>query len=295
MKPVHLIICSLCFFFKVDPVSAELSLHKLTSLSNAKIVHDSSIIPYLTYYGLDAYGSSHIIGTFKSDSFVCVGQIYRPCGPSRGTVIFLHGLFDHVGTNKNAIVACLQENYTFAAFDLPGHGLSSGKRGSIRDFREYADALGSFLKICDTLTSLPYVFIGHSTGCAVALEYLSSTKQQPFAKIVFLAPLLRSASFRSLSMGYKIFHNFRIIPRRWHRKSSHDKEAMKRFRNDPLQPKIFAVEWAGAYFSWFDRIKDMPEHQFPLVVIQGTDDKAVDWKYNLPWFEKKIKGVRVVK
>jgi alpha-beta hydrolase superfamily lysophospholipase len=92
-----------------------------------------------------------------------VGQIYRPHGPSRGTVIFLHGLSDHLGTNLHGIIACLKENYTFAAFDLPGHGLSSGMRGGIGDFSEYARSLHLFLQSCDSLINFPLVFIGHST------------------------------------------------------------------------------------------------------------------------------------
>lgn len=39
----------------------------------------------------------------------------------------------------------------------------------------------------------------------------------------------------------------------------------------------------------------MPTKELPLTVIQGTDDKVVDWKYNLQWFEKKIKGLKVVR
>lgn len=274
--------------------SLDLSWKNLPALSQSEVVSDSSLTSYLSLYGLDTIGASPIIGTFKSDSFTCVGQIYKPSGISRGTVIFLHGLFDHVGTNVNAIKICLQENYTFAAFDLPGHGLSSGIRGGIGDFSEYATALHNFLCICDTLTNPPQIFIGHSTGCAVALEYITSTTNQPFARIIFLAPLIRTSSYKFSAIGYKFFHSFRTMPRQRFHKSSHDEEAIERLRKDPLQPTVFQMQWAGAYFRWFDHINKVPEQKLPLVVIQGTDDAIVDWKYNLNWFKRKVNGLSIV-
>ncbi len=298
MKPGCFIIFSGCIITLLLPaklISEDLYWHSLPCLSRGKVLSDSNISLYLSRYGLDTIGSYPIIGTFKSDSFICVGQIYRPCGPSRGTVIFLHGLFDHLGTNLNGITACLNENYTFAAFDLPGHGLSSGSRGEIGDFSEYAKSLHLFLQTCDSLIKPPLVFIGHSTGCAAALEYVTSTSNQPFFKMIFLAPLVRSSSYRFSAFGCKMFRHFKIAPRRWTRNSSHDKSVKKRFRDDPLQPAIFPLQWAEAYFRWFERIKDIPQTELPLTVIQGTDDKVVDWKYNLQWFEKKIKGLRVVR
>lgn len=293
MKPGFFILFSGCIITLLLP--AKLISEDLPCLSREKVLSDSNISLYLSRYGLDTIGTNPIIGTFQSDSFICVWQIYRPHGPSRGTVIFLHGLFDHLGTNLNGITACLKENYTFAAFDLPGHGLSSGSRGGIGDFSEYAKSLHLFLQTCDSLIKPPLVFIGHSTGCAVALEYVTSTSNQPFSRIIFLAPLVRSSSYRFSAFGFKIFRYFKICPRRWTRNSSHDKTVKKRFRNDPLQPAIFPLQWAEAYFRWFERIKDMPPRELPLTVIQGTDDNVVDWKYNLQWFERKIKGLRVVR
>jgi len=297
MKPGYLVLFSGCIISLLLPgklISEDLYWHSLPSLSQGKVLSDSNISLYLSRYGLDTIGSKPIIGTFKSDSFICVGQIYRPSGLSRGTVIFLHGLSDHLGTNLNGIEACLKANYTFAAFDLPGHGLSSGLRSGIGDFSEYAKSLHLFLQPCDSLIKPPLVFIGHSTGCAVALEYVNSSSNQPFSRIIFLAPLVRSSSYNFSFFGFKIFHHFKISPRRWFRNSSHDKEIKKRFLNDPLQPKIFPLKWAEAYFRWFERIKDMPPKELPLTIIQGTDDNVVDWKYNLQWFKKKIKGLRVV-
>lgn len=283
-------------FLHTNLLCADLCWQNLPQLTGTNTPPDSSVCAYLNRYGLDSIGTTPIIGTFTSDSFICVGQIYRPKEHnSRGTVILLHGLFNHVGTAKNGIAACLRENFTVAAFDLPGHGLSSGIGGRIGDFNEYASALHSFLNACDTLTNPPFIFIGHSAGCAVALQYVISTPDHPFSKLIFLAPLLRSSSFRLSSLGYKLFHRAQTMPRRWSKKSSHDKESLKNFRNDPLQPATFSMQWAGAYFRWYNSIEYLPQQKLPLLIIQGTEDNVVDWKYNLRWFTQKIHGLEVVK
>ncbi len=151
------------------------------------------------------------------------------------------------------------------------------------------------METSDTLTSPPYVFIGHSAGCAVALEYISTAAHQPFSGIIFLAPLLRSRFYRMSHLGYTCFHGFKASSRRFFRKSSHDDEFHKRLLEDPLQPSNFPMQWAGAYFRWFDNIKNMPQRKLPLAIIQGTGDRVVDWKYNLRWFKRKVEGVRIIK
>ncbi|NLE00325.1 MAG: alpha/beta hydrolase, partial [Fibrobacter sp.] len=286
--------CISILLYQTNLLCANLLWKELPSLTKTETLTDTNVLRYFSHYNLNSAGSKPIIGTFKSDSFICVGQIYRPLGRSYGTVIFLHGLFDHVGTNVNIIKACLQQNYTFAAFDLPGHGLSSGIQASIGDFNEYATALDLFIKICDSLTDPPYVFIGHSTGCAIALEYITTKSHQPFASMVFLAPLIRSSSYRWSVVGYKVFHIFNINPHRRFRKTTHDENAIRNFRTDSLQTRIFKLAWAKAYFLWYDRIKNLPGIALPLTVIQGTEDHVVDWKYNLKWLAQKIKGLKVV-
>ncbi|MBN1306347.1 MAG: alpha/beta hydrolase [Chitinispirillaceae bacterium] len=274
--------------FSPDSLRRELPL-----LTDGVYPAHNGLSSYLKRYGLDIVGPPSIAGIFRSDSFTCFGQVYCPEHP-HGTVFFLHGYFDHTGTVVNGIAACLQEQFTVAAFDLPGHGLSSGERGAINDFSEYVRAFREFMHCCEGLVDTPYVFIGHSAGCAVGYEYLSTASRQPFAKLIFLAPLVRSSFYRFSVVGNVIARPFLAATPRWFRNASHDREFLHRFRRDPLQPAIFPLRWADAYYRWFERIRTSPVRSLPLTVIQGTGDHVVDWRYNVSWLRKKIDGISIV-
>ena len=43
----------------------------------------------------------------------------------------------------------LEQGYAVVMFDLPGHGLSEGKRASIDDFSQYGCALSDFLAVIE--------------------------------------------------------------------------------------------------------------------------------------------------
>lgn len=60
----------------------------------------------------------------------------------------------------------------------------------INDYSEYSRVFKRFFGICSPHLPQPFVFIGHSTGCAVGLEYLHETGERPFAAVLLLAPLV---------------------------------------------------------------------------------------------------------
>jgi alpha-beta hydrolase superfamily lysophospholipase len=294
MRIIRRLLTVLLFPITVFPFDPDTLRERLPPLTERTIVADPMFTKYLHSYGLDTLGVSPVAGTFRSDSFTCVGQIYRP-DRAHGTVFFLHGLFDHTGIVANGIRVCLREGFTVATFDLPGHGLSSGERGAIDDFSEYAGALREFMRICAGVVDTPYFFIGHSTGCAAGYEYVATSAEQPFQKIIFLAPLLRSAHYHLAIAGNAVLQPIVPATPRWFRKNSHDREFLKRLRSDPLQAEKFPVRWATAYYQWWKRVQAYPRQTLPLTVIQGTGDDVVDWRFNLPWLEKKIDGIAIVK
>ena len=248
---------------------------------------------YLHCYGFDTLDVSILAGTFVSDSFVCVGQLFIPKA-SHGTVFFQHGLFDHTGIIANGIRLCLKEGFTVAASDMPGHGLSGGEQAGVSSFDEYVKAFSRFYDLCRPVVDSPYIYIGHSTGCALGYEYATTLSVQPFSRIIFLAPLARSAMYHLSLAGNAVMSPFSKSTMRWFREQSHDKAFLKRLHNDPLQAKRLPLRWAKAYFRWWRTVRDRPQRTLPLTVIQGTADGVVDWKYNLPFYRRKVPGVEIV-
>jgi alpha-beta hydrolase superfamily lysophospholipase len=71
-------------------------------------------------------------------------------------------------------------------------------------------------------------------------------------------------------------------------KTSADEEFLEFSRNDPLQAKHVPTKWFSALVEWNNRIKASGPSTLPVMVIQGTADNTVDWKYNLEFIKEKF-------
>ncbi len=82
-------------------------------------------ITYFNAYDLLCDNCEHLFGTFTSGDHTLAGHIFIPAEP-RATVLLMHGYFDHTGTLSQTIHHLIARGYQVAAYDMPGHGLSSG-------------------------------------------------------------------------------------------------------------------------------------------------------------------------
>jgi len=252
----------------------------------------AEIRAYRKFYGLDVGHVRHFIGQFKTTERTIVGQVFLPSAPM-GTFFLLHGYFDHSGTLKNLIAACLEKEFAVALFDLPGHGLSSGERGAIADFSEYASILSAFIGTYAEHLPKPHRLAAHSTGCAATYEYLHHDPPLVFDKIVFLAPLVRHAHWHLSAIGYHLVKPFTDTLPRVHCRNSSNEPFLEFTRNDPLQVDRVSIRFLDALRDWNQRIQGYATVTQSILVIQGTDDDVVDWKYNLEFLRTKIIGLEI--
>ncbi len=257
-----------------------------------KPVFSSAMTAYFQYYGIHFENVNHFFGSFNSCGKVIASHIFIPDNP-RGTVFLVHGYYDHTGMMKNLIRFCLNKQFAVAVYDLPGHGLSGGKRVTINDFSEYVTVLDDFIRICQNHLPEPFHSISHSTGSAVVFDYLNNTSNQVFTKIIFLAPLVRSSYWKLSKIGYFLVRLFcENVPRKFNNNSS-DTVFLEFVRKDPLQSKYVSLKFVGALFMWNKLIKDYSIMTKPVLVIQGNLDKVIEWKYNIRFLKKKIKPVNI--
>ena len=248
-----------------------------------------AIANYWQYYRLDCAQSTHWCGTFLSGRDTLCGHLWLPLlAPARATVFVIHGYYDHVGITTNLINRMVAQGYAVAAFDLPGHGLSSGARVSIEDFSRYRDALVCFTGVVTSVAPQPWILTCHSTGGAVALEYLFTSDSSAFAHTILLAPLVRGDLWELSRFGNKLLKPFVKTTVRWFRRSSHDRKFLKWFKSEPLQEHQFPMQWAQAMYAWNDRFIKYAPRPFPVSIIQGDNDETVAWRYNIPCLQKKI-------
>jgi lysophospholipase len=208
----------------------------------------------------------------------------------------VHGYYDHVGVFDKAIAYGLSRGFAVVAFDLPGHGLSSGEPGVITSFDKYGDVLADVLSAFGRCDFLPAHFnaLAQSTGCAVVMNYLWRYAQKQnslpeFDKIALCSPLVLARTWRTTGkiIYALVRHLLRFVPRGGSH-SSHDQTFNDFVMNqDTLQSHYLSVQWVGAMKAWHEAIKMYPVLSQSILFIQGTGDMTVDWEYNIPLLQQK--------
>ncbi len=247
---------------------------------------------YLEFYELNFAAAAHEFVSFKSNGFELAGHLFRPAN-YKAAVVILHGWLNHSGLLSKLIQYLVESGFAVAAFDLPGHGLSSGTPTAIDDFSQYSESLNDFLNIIRSKLNGPYHIIGHSMGAAVVMDYLAGGKNW-FDKVILAAPLVRSDLWYLSKLGYTMYRPFAKNIFRLFRNVSSDKDFLKFVRyKDPLQAGKISLNWVGAMFKWNEKIAYAPIIDRPVFVIQGAKDNIVAWKHNLKFIQSKFSNTQI--
>ncbi|OGS22430.1 MAG: hypothetical protein A2252_09010 [Elusimicrobia bacterium RIFOXYA2_FULL_39_19] len=247
----------------------------------------ASIRQYYRYYGLEAKGAKHIFGTFESNGETLYAQFFIP-EVYYATIVLTHGYQDHTGLLKNLIENCLKDKYAVAVYDMQGFGLSSGERASIKDFSQYTDTFSDFIKTVKKNLSGPYYLISLSMGASISMEYILNRDSEEFSKVIFASPLIRPVMWHLSKIGYYTLGLLLTNIPRIFRADSSDEKFLEFYKNDPLQHKNVRLDWVGALFKWNKRIKKCKPKNCKMLILQGTKDRIVNWKYNLKFLKKKF-------
>jgi len=256
---------------------------------------------YLDHYGLslpsELSGIHHCMGSFNSNGFQVAAQYWMPENP-KGTYFIVHGYFDHTGLYGHLIYHLLQLGYAVVAFDLPGHGLSSGERVSIESFDHYVDVFSSLLHECKNSFPKPWKAAGQSTGGAILIKYIMAAKphhyQNDFEEVLTLAPLIHPRNWKKVLFTYKLLHRFLSkVKRKLYQNTANEEFNQFLANSDPLQEFYIPIEWVASMKRWMEEFAALPPSDFPLKVIQGDCDQTVDWGYNLDVLEKKFCNLEI--
>ncbi|GAA5526086.1 hypothetical protein Maes01_02680 [Microbulbifer aestuariivivens] len=237
---------------------------------------------YRTYYNLH-FPLAHKtgVGTFQAAGFELVSQYWLVEEP-RGTLFICHGYFDHTGIYGAAIRFGLERNLNVVIFDFPGHGLSSGEPVAIDTFLQYRQVLDSLLNIARERLPGPWHAMGQSTGGAALLAYLQYSFWQPFDKVFLLAPLIRPARWHLRKWMFYFGQFFMVEPNRGFNINTHDAEfARRQAHRDPLQSPVMSMRWLAAMVDWLHAFPKTARNPKRILVVQGSDDETVSWRYNM--------------
>jgi alpha-beta hydrolase superfamily lysophospholipase len=248
---------------------------------------------YLDYYGFNLENIDFHFGKVEINGTKIMVQIFSP-RESIGTVFLLHGYLDHVGSLQNMIQYLTKHNYSVVSYDLQGHGLSGGEPASVDDFANYVLTLEKLIQRARDEMADPFYVIGHSTGGAIAINYVLKHRDHHFRKLVLVAPLVRSNYWYWTKLGYYLAKPFPFIDdiARKFRKNSSDQKYLAFTKKDPLQPKVLPLNWVGALINWNEEIHTYNPTNTDTCIIQGNKDETIDWKYNLAFVKKKFRSLQ---
>lgn len=255
---------------------------------------------YRRYYGIDeaslgaADGAG--FGVLDNDTGAVVYQCWQPQGQARGTLLLVHGYFDHMGLYRHVIAWALAQGLAVLAFDLPGHGLSEGSRANCRSFVDYQGALARVMAQGEQLQlPAPWHLCGQSLGGAIVLDYLLLNQVAgQIGQILLLAPLVHPWAWQRVRLSYYLLRPFvRQIPRHFNANSNDD--AFLRFlAQEPLQAHQLPSAWVGALLQWVARIEQARPSQRRPLIVQGDGDHTVDWRFNLDFLRRHFDAPQIL-
>ena len=251
---------------------------------------------YLQFYQLPLATPNLKLTAGTTEDHQTVIMSWEPT-KSLGAVIIVHGYMDHTGLYGHLIRHLLGRQLTVVCLDLKGHGLSSGAACSITDFGDYVTQVKSVIILCQAHFAGPLHGIGQSMGGSVLMKHClnqSAHNAYPFTSLTLLAPLLQPADWKKNRRLYYFSRWFVKSIKRVFRPSSWDMEFLAFLREqDPLQPTRVPLDWIGAMDQWISEFAQANKVDYPVHIIQGDNDKTLDWKYNLSQFRLTFNALQV--
>jgi alpha-beta hydrolase superfamily lysophospholipase len=255
--------------------------------------------PYLGYYGLDLVDRGeaerqdfgYLAG---ADQLICT-QSFWPREP-RGTTVLCHGYLDHAGLYTHLIRDLVALGQVVVIYDLPGHGLSTGREAAIGSFQEYVEVLRTCFERMGEDLPRPWHLVAQSTGGAVAMDWMlyPEPEDPELEAVVLLAPLVRPASWHWVRMAHALISPFRDYVKRVFSGNSNDPDFLDFLQHrDPLQSLRLSSHWVGALKEWVPRFLDASPSDYSPLILQGDEDGTVDWRFNLPAIRERFRSPRV--
>lgn len=204
---------------------------------------------------------------------------YPSQGAERAMIILVHGLGEHAGRYAGWAGRFNAHGVTIHAFDLPGHGMTPGRRGVVPSPERLYDTIDQIIvESAATHPGVPLFIYGHSLGGGLTLHYLVRRRPSLTGAIVtspwvtltnapppFKVMLARAAGrlFPGLTQPAGLRTN----------DLSRDPEVVDAYRNDPLvHGKISAGLYLWMTAAAGETLAGAGELTLPLLLLHGRND-----------------------
>ena len=218
-----------------------------------------------------------------ADGAELFARCWRPTADPVGAICLIHGLGEHSGRYAEIAARYTEAGYAMLAFDLRGHGRSSGPRGHYPSFDAVLDDIGLLLHHARQMwPNNPRALYGHSLGGNLALNYVLRRGADGLSGVIATSPGLRpgfAVPAWKTALGqvlYTLWPTF-SMPNGLDRAGlSRRPEVIQAYNTDPLVHDhisarfgldfLRAGEWAIA------RAENFP---LPLLLMAGSADRLV--------------------
>jgi acylglycerol lipase len=224
--------------------------------------------------------------TFNLHNTEFYGQYWSVEAPV-GIVAIVHGMGEYSGRYGEYVAPRLnQAGYTVIAFDHFGHGHTKGKRGHCPGYEAVLDSVDAILQKSKEFfgNNLPVFLYGHSMGGNVVANYILKRKTN-IKGAVITSPMLRLA-FDPPAWKLKVGALMKNIYPAFTEKTgldphaiSKDKEAVKKYINDPLVHDKVSVNFSLPFFEageW--AIANASDLNISTLLVHGSGDTITSHK-----------------
>jgi alpha-beta hydrolase superfamily lysophospholipase len=233
-------------------------------------------------FGKKKYESRIYESTWTSEQgLLHFSRTWMPQGDPKGILCFIHGLGEHIGPYHHVADFFNQNDFALTGFDLPGHGLSEGRRGHIKSFVSLQNTIDQYLQRIDKqYPDPPKILWGHSMGGNLALNYVLKNPK------VISAALITSPWLRTVGPPQGILKTIvrilaKIVP--WvvvdnslsSKDLSHDENIS--YNQDPLVHSHISLRLLATMIKkgqW--ALRNADKLSIPLLLMHGSADRVTD-------------------
>lgn len=215
----------------------------------------------------------------KSNQGSIKDYIFTAASQPEAVILLVHGLGEHAGRYTEWAKRFTDAGVEMRAFDLPGHGLSGGKRGVVPSFDILYNIIDSKLEtIAAERPGIPLFLYGHSLGGGIVLDYLVRRKPSltgaivtsPWISLTLPPPRLKVMMATALK---------KIIPDMTSSSGlnadylSHDRQVVSAYVTDPLvHDRISFRLFTEALKASEEVLNGASSVSLPVLIIHGRSD-----------------------
>jgi alpha-beta hydrolase superfamily lysophospholipase len=236
------------------------------------------------------YLTRHTSGQFMANGERLLLQAWLPVGPvpaappaAPPVIAVVHGYGDHGGRYTWLGEDMAARGFAVYAYDLRGHGQSSGRRGQVGRFDDYLDDTAVFLdEVRRQQPGAPLFLLGHSLGGLICARFAEERApdvaglilSSPFLQVADPVPPAKVVAAKAMA---KVWPNKDIGNTVRAAQLSHDQGVVDAYVTDPLVHHVAPARWAVALLAAQEAaMADAARISLPLLVLYGTEDQVVD-------------------